>query len=146
MMNPAYCYGPFDCVVNVLLLFTAAFQKFLLFVCYLFHSYFSGLYIFLTAHFSCKRNPVKWQVESGYLYLYLNYYMAGNTATVLAANASYMKADGYLYLTDEPYRIVWVNAESGAVTIRFSTNECTSKKDINALFQALTPFQRSFCQ
>jgi hypothetical protein len=49
------------------------------------------------------------------------------TTTLVAAKASFKKAEGYLYLTDHPYRIVWVNGQTGTVPLQFSTNDCTSK-------------------
>lgn len=51
----------------------------------------------------------------------------GDTKTLVAAKATYKKAEGYLYLTDQPYRIVWVNGQTGAVPVQFFTNDCTSK-------------------
>ncbi|KAG8759913.1 RNA polymerase II transcription factor B subunit 1, partial [Serendipita sp. 396] len=50
----------------------------------------------------------------------------GNTATLLAARAIYKKVEGYLYLTDKPYRIVWVHPTTGEVPVALSTNECTN--------------------
>jgi hypothetical protein len=52
--------------------------------------------------------------------------MAGNTETRLAARASYKKQDGYLYLTEYPHRVVWVNGKTGAVPIQLLTTDCTS--------------------
>ncbi|KAG9056445.1 RNA polymerase II transcription factor B subunit 1 [Serendipita sp. 407] len=54
----------------------------------------------------------------------------GNTATLLAARAIYKKVEGYLYLTDKPYRIVWVHPTTGEVPVALSTNECTSKQTL----------------
>lgn len=38
----------------------------------------------------------------------------GNTKTLLGARASLKKRPGYLYLTDEPHRLVWMD-EQGSV-------------------------------
>ncbi|KAG8834705.1 RNA polymerase II transcription factor B subunit 1 [Serendipita sp. 399] len=50
----------------------------------------------------------------------------GNTVTLLAARAIYKKVEGYLYLTDKPYRIVWVHPQTGEVPVALSTNDCTN--------------------
>jgi hypothetical protein len=73
----------------------------------------------------------------------------GNTATLLAAKASYKKIEGYLYLTDQPFRIVWVNGQTNEIPVQLFSTECTSKDhNIMLLLFLLIPllFNRSICQ
>jgi hypothetical protein len=50
----------------------------------------------------------------------------GNTKTLLSARASLKKKPGYLYLTDEPHRLVWVNEHTQQLSMHFLTSELTS--------------------
>lgn len=50
----------------------------------------------------------------------------GNTKTLLSARASLKKKSGFLYLTDEPHRLVWVNEQTGQLSMHFLTTELTS--------------------
>ncbi|PVG02486.1 hypothetical protein CPB86DRAFT_864878 [Serendipita vermifera] len=50
----------------------------------------------------------------------------GNTATLLAARASYKKTEGYLYLTEQPFRIVWVNPQTGEDPLVLSSTDFTN--------------------
>jgi hypothetical protein len=50
----------------------------------------------------------------------------GDTATIAAARAKYNKQDGFLYLTDSPHRVIWVNASSKLPELLLPADDITS--------------------
>ena len=50
----------------------------------------------------------------------------GDTATIAAARAKYSKQDGFLYLTDAPHRVIWVNASTKLPELLLAADDITS--------------------
>jgi len=50
----------------------------------------------------------------------------GDTATIAAARAKYSKQEGYLYLTDAPHRVIWVNASTQLPELMLAADDITS--------------------
>jgi hypothetical protein len=65
-----------------------------------------------------------------FLYLHLSERVAGSkmgdTATIAAARAKYSKQDGFLYLTDAPHRVIWVNASTKLPELLLAADDITS--------------------
>lgn len=50
----------------------------------------------------------------------------GDTVTIAAARARYSKQDGFLYLTDAPHRVIWVNANTKNPELMLAADDITS--------------------